>query len=156
RRRFRRLRDRIVDDRLRAPGSPGSNPPPGDHPAMRPFAPAALALLLAAPALAQAPDDAPIQDNSFLVEEAYNQGPGVVQHISTFTSSGGAWVYGFTQEWPLGGMRSQGSYALALAHDSAHGTGPGDVALNYRYQLIGTASAADRLFLAPRVSVLLP
>jgi hypothetical protein len=106
-----------------------------------------------APLHAQTP---PIQDNSFLVEEAYNQGPGVVQHISTFTSSGGAWVYGFTQEWPLGGMRSQGSYTLALAHDSTHGTGPGDVALNYRYQLIGTASSADRLFLAPRVSVLLP
>src|SRR5438270_5427206 len=25
---------------------------------------------------------APIQDNSFLIEEAYNQTPGVVQHIS--------------------------------------------------------------------------
>ena len=27
----------------------------------------------------------PIQDNSFLVEEAYNQERGVVQHISTFS-----------------------------------------------------------------------
>lgn len=28
---------------------------------------------------------APIQDNSFLIEEAYNQEFGVVQHINTFT-----------------------------------------------------------------------
>jgi len=29
----------------------------------------------------------PIQDNSFLIEEAYNQESGVVQHISTFSHS---------------------------------------------------------------------
>jgi len=35
-----------------------------------------------------APTPAPgIQDNSFLVEEAYNQNFGVVQHISSFTRS---------------------------------------------------------------------
>jgi hypothetical protein len=32
-----------------------------------------------------APEPGPIQDNSFLAEEAYNQEPGVVQHIQTFT-----------------------------------------------------------------------
>src|SRR3979409_1805380 len=33
------------------------------------------------------PETAPsaIEDNSFLIEEAYNQGRGIVQHISTFT-----------------------------------------------------------------------
>ena len=43
-----------------------------------------------------------IQDNSFLIEEAYNQGRGVVQHIGTYVRSGhaGNWASSFTQEWP--------------------------------------------------------
>ncbi|HXU45813.1 MAG TPA: transporter, partial [Thermoanaerobaculia bacterium] len=123
---------------------------------MRPFAPAALALLLAAPALAQAPDDAPIQDNSFLIEEAYNQGPGVVQHISTYQRSrdGGAWIATFTQEWPAPSLKHQLSYTLAALGDDANGSGFGDVALNYRYQLLGDADA--QVAIAPRFSLLLP
>ena len=41
------------------------------------------AMLAAAAPSAQAQDDGPknIQDNSFLIEEAYNQEKGVVQHI---------------------------------------------------------------------------
>ena len=51
---------------------------------------AALALLLAPFAAAQVPPSPhPIQDNSFLVEEAYNQDPGVVQTIQTFTRLSG-------------------------------------------------------------------
>ena len=44
-----------------------------------------------------------IQDNSFLVEEAYNQEFGVVQHISSFTRFWDSkdWNYSFTQEWPV-------------------------------------------------------
>lgn len=46
-----------------------------------------------------------IQDNSFLVEEAYNQNFGVVQHISSFTRFWDSkdWNYSFTQEWPVPG-----------------------------------------------------
>ena len=43
-----------------------------------------LAAVLTVPAHAQPKHDRPaegIQDNSFLIEEAYNQEPGVVQHI---------------------------------------------------------------------------
>jgi hypothetical protein len=51
----------------------------------------ALLCLVPPPLMAQ------IQDNSFLLEEAYNQGTGVVQHISTFAvGSGGDWGYTFT------------------------------------------------------------
>ncbi len=41
-----------------------------------------------------------IQDNSFLVEEAYNQNFGVVQHISSFTRFWNSkdWNYTFTQD----------------------------------------------------------
>jgi hypothetical protein len=96
-----------------------------------------------------------IQDNSFLIEEAYNQEAGVVQHISTFArANGGDWGYSFTQEWPLGGIRHQLSYTIPIEHGSATGTGIGDVALNYRYQLKGHPEA--RTVLAPRLSLLLP
>lgn len=96
-----------------------------------------------------------IQDNSFLLEEAYNQEAGVVQHISTFARwTGGDWDYTFTQEWPLGGIRHQLSYTLPLHHGTGDGTGLGDLALNYRYQLAGNPRA--QLIFAPRLSLLLP
>lgn len=96
-----------------------------------------------------------IQDNSFLLEEAYNQERGVVQHISTFArSSGGDWVYSFTQEWPVGGIRHQLSYTIPFEHGNGTGTGLGDVALNYRYQLMGHPEA--RTVMAPRFTLLLP
>src|SRR3970040_1411458 len=45
-----------------------------------------------------------IEDNSYLIEEAYNQEEGVVQHISNglyFRKPQRDFVYSFTQEWPL-------------------------------------------------------
>ena len=99
---------------------------------------------------------AQVQDNSFLIEEAYNQESGVVQHISTFdrSSGGDAWAYGFTQEWPLGGIRHQLSYTIPVENIEGFGTGLGDVALNYRHQLVGNPEAAT--VFAPRLSLLLP
>ncbi|HEU5305485.1 MAG TPA: transporter [Gemmatimonadales bacterium] len=108
----------------------------------------AFLLLATSPLLGQ------IQDNSFLLEEAYNQEHGVVQHISTFErADGGDWEFGFTQEWPLGGIRHQLSYTVPVQHGEI-GTGLGDVALNYRYQLAGDPEA--RTVMAPRLSLLLP
>ena len=96
-----------------------------------------------------------IKDNSFLLEEAYNQEPGVVQHINSFARSDeGDWSYLFTQEWPLGSLRHQLSYSLLLQHSRRDGTGFGDAVFNYRYQLIGTAQA--RTAMAPRISLILP
>jgi Putative MetA-pathway of phenol degradation len=95
-----------------------------------------------------------IQDNSFLLEEAYNQEPGVIQHISTFTRSRtGDWTYTFTQEWPVPGQTHQLSYTIPVQRVDPN-AGLGDVALNYRYQLIG--SGETTLAMAPRLSVLLP
>ncbi|MGA9814443.1 MAG: hypothetical protein WBQ64_16785, partial [Terriglobales bacterium] len=76
-----------------------------------------------------------IQDNSFLVEEAYNQNFGVVQHISSFTRffDSKDWNYSFTQEWPApGDERHQLSYTLVALHSGAFpgsGAGFGDVFL---------------------------
>src|SRR6476660_8917897 len=57
-----------------------------------------------------------IEDNSFLIEEAYNQEPGVVQHIFQSVYSSGprqrGWAFAFTQEWPIGGQDHQFSYTV--------------------------------------------
>src|SRR3954463_2736435 len=87
-----------------------------------------------------------IQDNSFLVEEAYNQEFGVVQHIQSWQRNwpdgDWVWVYTFTQEWPVDpGARNQLSYTIPVVHpDDASGTGIGDVLLNYRYQAYGNGN----------------
>jgi hypothetical protein len=98
----------------------------------------------------------PIQDNSFLIEEAYNQEAGVVQHISVFTRTRGTgeWAFSFTQEWPFRSQRHQLSYTVPLqSQGSGLGSGLGDLALNYRYQIGGEGAS---LFAAPRLSVVLP
>ena len=99
-----------------------------------------------------------IEDNSFLIEEAYNQERGVVQHISTFSRALGTtnWAYAFTQEWPVRGQRHQLSYTIPLSHSadqSGARTGIGDVAVNYRYQVLGIGGGPA---FAPRLSLLLP
>ena len=123
----------------------------------RPLFLAATLLALAASRASAQADTAsaePIQDNSFLIEEAYNQDPGVVQHISTFTRDrGGGWEYTLTQEWPLGGVRDQISYTIPIAHAGGE-TGVGDVMVHYRYQWIGDADAM--VAVSPRLSAVLP
>jgi hypothetical protein len=118
--------------------------------------PLVAAGLLAGRLAAQDTAASPISDNSFLIEEAYNQEPGVVQHISTFTrpDGGGAWAYSFTQEWPFRRSTHQLSYTVPVLNQSGGGTGLGDIALNYRYQLV--ARGDDGLHLAPRLSLLVP
>jgi hypothetical protein len=101
-----------------------------------------------------AQDTKSIQDNSFLIEEAYNQERGVVQHINTFQRlRSGNWAYTFTQEWPVPDLKHQFSYTLpilGLEDDS----GVGDISLNYRYQLIGDGDAT--VASAPRFSLVFP
>jgi hypothetical protein len=108
---------------------------------------------------ATAPSSPPgIQDNSFLIEEAYNQEQNVVQHINAFTRFWDSkdFVYTFTQEWPVpGDWRHQLSYTLPVQHVGAlpgSGEGIGDVLLNYRYQIVGDGES--RLAIAPRFSLL--
>ena len=101
----------------------------------------------------------PIQDNSFLIEEAYNQEDGVIQHISMFERlvNSRDWVYTQTDEWPVRSYRHQVSVTLAANHAGSFvgsGAGWGDTAFNYRYQLVG--SGETKLAVAPRLSVLFP
>src|SRR3974390_284845 len=101
----------------------------------------------------------PIQDNSFLVEEAYNQEDGVIQHINFFSknTSTNSWIYTFTDEWPLRSYKHQLSFTLSGLHaGDFHGSGAGwgDTAVNYRYQLVGNGEA--KLAIAPRATLLVP
>jgi hypothetical protein len=115
-----------------------------------------VALLLQQPVVAppSAPEAEPIADNSFLIEEAYNQERGVVQHISLFTREwrSGAYLYSFTQEWPVDAApANQLSYTIQVPSEG-DGAGFGDVWFNWRYQSI----SSDRLAVAPRISVSAP
>ncbi|HNX65280.1 MAG TPA: hypothetical protein PKH02_00280 [Bacteroidales bacterium] len=92
-----------------------------------------------------------IEDNSFLLEEAYNQEPGVIQHISAFQyMKDKTWSYSFTDEWPVTGQTHQLSATIPVLH--ADETGIGDILINYRYQAI----LRERLAFSPRFSLILP
>jgi len=127
---------------------------------------AVVLLMIGAPALAQssAPAQAPaptgssrpweILDNSFLVEEAFNQETGIVQNIFTWTrGSGRTWEASFTQEWPMPGMTHQVSYTLPFA-GTGYASGIGDAMLNYRYQWRTEASGGPAI--SPRISLIVP
>jgi len=119
---------------------------------------AGSAVLFASAMRAQQPAE-PIKDNSFLIEEAYNQDAGVVQHINTFArpTTGNAWAYTFTQEWPVRGMRNQLSYVVPVF--GGVDAGFGDVTVNYRYQLLNGAVerwSGSTVAIAPRVSLTIP
>lgn len=94
-----------------------------------------------------------IQDNSFLIEEAYNQEPGVIQYITNATIDSGEVAATFTNEIPVGGQAHQFSYTLSgLRLDGRSGFG--DSLLNYRYQLVGDGT--QQLAVAPRISLVIP
>ena len=120
----------------------------------------AVAFLTIASAVGAQPADSSalppvVQDNSFLVEEAYNQEAGIVQHVSTFAARRGSSGFEFTfaQEWPLFSIKHQLSFDLPIVR-SGSSTGLGDIALNYRYQLLGDGNA--KVAIAPRISMLIP
>ena len=124
----------------------------------------ALAVLISGTTVARAQTGAPataipIRDNSFLIEEAYNQEFGVVQHISTFhrVRRAPGWEATFTQEWPAPNERHQLSYTVPVLRspsvDGNH-TGIGDVLLNYRFQV--PMATGSRMAASPRLSVMLP
>lgn len=119
-----------------------------------------LFLALGGPAFAQekpaAGSDRPweITDNSFLVEEAFNQEPGIFQNIFGIYGPGdGTWTSAFTQEWPLRVQAHQLSYTVAYTRTGAH-SGIGDLFLHYRFQLWN--ESAGRPAFSPRVSLVIP
>jgi hypothetical protein len=125
---------------------------------------AALALG-ATSALAQQRNVDGIRDNSFLIEEAYNQEAGVVQHILNTVYSYDQLTgddqhrldLAFTQEWPVFSQAHQLSYTLIYSFEKTGGMsedGLGDLFLNYRYQAFFDEESLTAF--APRFSLILP
>lgn len=117
-------------------------------------------LALASSAFAQAPaptspqaEPFQIMDNSFLVEEAFNQEAGIFQNIFGATRAQGAWVGTFTQEWPVLSQTHQLSYTVAFLDADAQ-AGFGDVLINYRYQ--ASLDGPGRAAFSPRLSLIVP
>ncbi len=114
-------------------------------------------------------DPGHIRDNAFLVEEAFNQEPGEVQHVFNWIhlwnhdASGRTRDFAntYTMELPLGSQAHQFSLTTLLlsafedpaAGPSEHQGGVGDTFLSYRYQLLADD---DFLWCAPRLSLIVP
>ena len=95
-----------------------------------------------------------IVDNSFFVEEAFNQDRGVFQNIFSWSRDGsGDWIASFTQEWPAPNVTHQLSYTVPFV-GGAMPTHFGGVLLNYRMQVFGERQR--RPAFSPRFSVILP
>lgn len=112
-----------------------------------------LVCLTVLPSVADSQDPLPIRDNSFLIEEAYNQEPGVVQHILLFDRDRATrdWELGFTQEWPFLSQDHQLSYSVPFVNTAGR-SGIGDVSLNYRYRWLARPRSESVI----RISALLP
>ena len=125
------------------------------------LATAVCALVVTAPAPSRADEGtARIRDNLFLLEEAYNQEPGVAQHIQLFeyAPENHTWLYSFTDEWPVPTDLNQLSVTVpvvGLGADAADEVAVGDILLNSRIQAVGLGGTSW-ISLAPRVSLVLP
>ena len=113
----------------------------------------ALAQSAAATGTAASSEPFAILDNSFLVEEAFNQEAGIFQNIFGFQRQDRAWAFAFTQEWPVLSQTHQFSYTLPFAGALGR-TGFGDVLINYRYQ--ASVEDAGKPAFSPRVSLIIP
>lgn len=122
-------------------------------------------LLLATPLAAQQTRLDPkrpfeISDNSFLVEEAFNQEAGIFQNILLVQRpTGREWSFEFTQEWPLFSQKHQLSYTIPIeavkpAEVESYDVERGTIGLNYRYQLTTEASGGPAI--SPRITLLIP
>jgi hypothetical protein len=105
-----------------------------------------------------------IEDNSMLIEEAFNQEAGIIQHISNFAFSGGNFGYNYTQEIPLADVKHQFSFGVSYASlkkpenlsqftKNYLTNGLGDVFLNYRPMIWGKN---DWALVIPRFTVIVP
>jgi len=97
----------------------------------------------------------PIEDNSFLVEEAYNQEPGVVQFINVWQkpTKTNDWTFTFINEVPVISQAHQFSYELPYSNNSSNNKSQlKDVKLNYRYEVARSEMVTSTV----RLSVTLP
>ena len=131
------------------------------HPRSTPYASAILLLVICQSSLVTLfsadPPAKGIQDNSFFVEEAYNQEPGIVQHIinvpAFFTSGDKEVSFIFTQEWPIFSQTHQFSYTIPYTFTESE-NGFRAIFLNYRLQALMEGERTPAF--APRFSLITP
>jgi hypothetical protein len=131
------------------------------HPRSTPYASAILLLVICQSSFATLfsadPPAKGIQDNSFFVEEAYNQEPGIVQHIinvpAFFASGNNEVSFIFTQEWPIFSQTHQFSYTIPYTFAESD-NGFEDIRLNYRLQALMEGERTPAF--APRFSLVTP
>src|SRR6267142_3110369 len=98
------------------------------------------------------------EDNSFLIDEAFTQEKGVLQHRSTFyldNLHGGNFVYSFSQEIPITHLRHQINYTIYynVLNANAGGSGFGDLDIGYRFMALGKK---DWAMVVPGFTLILP
>jgi hypothetical protein len=131
------------------------------HPRSTPYLSAILLVVICQSSLVTLFSDDPpakgIQDNSFFVEEAYNQEPGIVQHIinvpAFFTSGDKEVSFIFTQEWPIFSQTHQFSYTIPYTFTESE-NGFRAIFLNYRLQALMEGERTPAF--APRFSLITP
>ena len=104
-----------------------------------------------------------IEDNSMLIEEAFNQEAGVIQHISNFIVADGNFIYAYTQEIPIPNEKHQLSFGVsysamkkpegALFNQNFLTNGFGDMVINYRPMLM---DKNDWALVIPRFTLIAP
>ncbi|MFZ4715367.1 MAG: hypothetical protein ACOYL6_16710 [Bacteriovoracaceae bacterium] len=100
-----------------------------------------------------------IEDNSFLLEEAYNQEYGVVQFIQglQYNKKAKSYEYSYANEIPMTDELHQFSYTVPVAHnvktEDTHKDGLGDISLEYRTQWV---KRRDEVLAATKFSLFLP
>jgi DtxR family Mn-dependent transcriptional regulator len=94
-----------------------------------------------------------ILDNSFLVEEAFNQEPGIFQNmVKLRLGKDDAWEAAYTQEWPVFTQAHQLSFTVgALGVNRERGLD--DLVIDYRWQASMESASAPAF--SPRVSLIL-
>jgi hypothetical protein len=104
-----------------------------------------------------------IEDNSMLIEEAFNQEAGVIQHISNLIVDNGNVVYAYTQEIPIPNEKHQLSFGVSYAamqrpegslfNNNFLTNGFGDILVNYRPMLMDKNQWA---LVIPRFTLIAP
>jgi hypothetical protein len=100
------------------------------------------------------------EDNSFFLEEAFNQEKGIMQYSSNFyfdNLRGGDFLYTFTHEIPIT-QRHQLNYTLQyhVLNSPATGeksNGPGDINVSYHYMISGKM---DWIMVIPSINIIVP
>lgn len=106
-----------------------------------------------------------LEDNSMLIDEAFNQEAGIIQHISNMVVSDKMLNYSYTQEIPLVSHKHQLSFTFSYAWLKKTGqytipagipastSGFGDIMLSYHPLIAGKHNWA---LIVPRITIIFP